>query len=180
MPVRTKPTPTELLTDAGFADRFWARVQKSEGCWRWKGNAPGGYGVVDTRRKGTRFVLRAHRVAWELTNGLIPDGLHALHGCDNKRCVRPHPEHVHLGTHAENMREAAERGLAPSGFRKPNTILRDVDVAAIADSTEPGHELAKRYGVSQQTVCDIRKGRRRAKSLATAGRPPARLEAFHG
>lgn len=93
------------------ATRFWSKVAKTNGCWLWTaGTFANGYGVF--RMYGKNF--RAHRVAWELTNGTIPDGLSVLHNCpggDNKRCVL----HLWLGTHIDNMRDGVVKGQFPTG-----------------------------------------------------------------
>src|SRR5688500_2653189 len=88
-------------------DRFWPKVQKSDGCWEWTGaKQPAGYGNFYFRG----VVQLAHRVAWELANGPVAVGQHVLHRCDNPRCVRI--EHLFLGTHADNMRDMLSKGRA--------------------------------------------------------------------
>lgn len=88
-----------------LSERFWERVDKSGECWVYTGYTnPKGYGVVGLE-SGNKF---AHRVAWELTNGLIPDGLWVLHRCDNPPCVRP--EHLWLGDNTDNQRDSVRKG----------------------------------------------------------------------
>lgn len=89
-----------------FEPYFWSLVDKSGDCWIWTGNIDArGYGRVhkDNRRQ------RAHRVAYELSIGEIPEGLLACHSCDNKRCVNP--SHIFIGTQKDNMQDWTKKGL---------------------------------------------------------------------
>jgi len=90
-------------------------VRMPNGCLEWIGYDMGGrYGAIWSN---DRYV-RTHRLAWELANGPIPDGLQVLHHCDNPPCCQTDPTegypegHLFLGTHADNMadRDAKGRG----------------------------------------------------------------------
>jgi len=89
-------------------DHFWDRVDKSGDCWLWTGNRfPAGLGYG-------RFIRwPAHRIAYELTHGSIPDGLCVLHSCDNPPCVRP--DHLFLGTITDNNADRDAKGRLARG-----------------------------------------------------------------
>lgn len=85
---------------------FWTQTVISEtGCWLWTGTRQGrGYGFVIRNRR--RFL--AHRYAFVLVNGPIPDGLQVLHRCDVRLCVNP--AHLFVGTQGDNMQDMASKG----------------------------------------------------------------------
>ncbi len=94
-----------------LGERVWSRIEVDPDpphCWNWTGPLTrGGYARIRVNNKSTR----AHRVVWQMLNGPITDGLHVLHNCDNKRCIRP--DHLRLGTHQDNMRDMNERHPYP-------------------------------------------------------------------
>lgn len=137
---------------------FWSRVDKSqpEYCWIWKGrlwnNTPArAYGHFDIKGVG----VFAHRMAYELTYGPIPKGLEVCHKCDNPPCVRP--DHLFLGTHTDNMRDAVAKGKLGHvpwskehpypirGEKSPNARLTDAKVLEMK-------MLYARGGVSQRSL----------------------------
>ena len=82
-------------------------VVRESGCIEWTGyTIRCGYGRTPANGKQTL----THRLAWELANGPIPDGLFVLHSCDNPPCCNI--EHLWLGTKGDNNadRDAKGRG----------------------------------------------------------------------
>ena len=159
--------------------KFWLKVNRPNPavCWEWQGGKDHGYGVVSLGSR-TAGRMPAHRMAWELVKGPIPEGKHVLHHCDNPPCVNP--AHLYLGTDVENARDRVERGRAVGNFhtavakRKPgwNRKVREDDRRGYANrkfTDEQEREiawkhkltgisksaLAREYGVSQPTITAI-------------------------
>lgn len=93
-------------------ERFWCKVQRTQGCWLWTGSTrrqQGGYGQI---AQGGQIRL-AHRVAWEMEVGPIPPGFALVRTCSTPSCVAP--AHHELVTRAENGRRARaqHRSSAP-------------------------------------------------------------------
>lgn len=94
-------------------ERFWAKVDKSEGCWVWAGQVDrNGYGVLQIRSRASRMV-RAHRYAYELAHGPIEPDLFICHRCDNPPCVNP--AHLFAGSASDNNYDASRKGRHPQG-----------------------------------------------------------------
>jgi len=124
-------------------------VPGANGCLEFTGfRNRGGYGLISV---GERMSY-AHRAAWMLANGEIPDGLHVLHRCDNPSCSNA--DHLFLGTHADNMADKVQKGRqsrAGSGNR-----VVDSDIAhfmfILAVEGHYQRAIAKRLGIHYMTV----------------------------
>lgn len=130
--------------------RFWNKVVKSSNCWKWTGaKFRGGYGNY----RGNC----AHRFSYELKNGKIPKGLVACHTCDNPICVNP--EHIFIGTHAQNVLDKVRKGRHPIGSKTYNSKLNEKLVIEIRKKYTPRkysmYRLSKEYKVSVMVICDI-------------------------
>lgn len=99
-------------TAAAVRPRFMSYIEPppyGNACWLWTGALQSErYGCLAVREGGRRMSIRAHRIAWELFRGPIPAGLNVLHACDQPRCANP--EHLFLGTQADNIRDCVMKG----------------------------------------------------------------------
>ena len=130
--------------------------EPNTGCWIWTGGTSRGYGLI--RVKGGK-ALRAHRVLWELHHGPIPDGLSVLHKCDTPLCVNP--QHLFLGTQADNLADASMKGRIARGQRAHFTKLTDEQVAEIRRCLSEGtpiKEIGRRFQIDPHTVRSLRDG----------------------
>ena len=92
--------------------RFWLYVSPTDGCWIWAGHVnDAGYGRFNWNRT-PKF---AHRIAYELVKGEIPDGMQIDHVCRNPRCV--HPNHLRLVTNKQNSENLGVQAGNTSGYR---------------------------------------------------------------
>jgi len=141
-----------------LASRFWPKVdvKGSDECWEWAAvKTSRGYGQVWNGEKK----MQAHRVAWELTHGPIPDGFCVLHHCDNRACVNP--AHLWLGTNADNMADATGKGRMARGERngRAGTKLTSEKVREARISKIPQYTIAARLGVSRSAISLIKSGK---------------------
>jgi hypothetical protein len=115
-----------------------------------------GYGTLKYNGK----MVRAHRLAWMATRGEIPEGMHVLHKCDVRLCINP--DHLFLGTNADNMRDRDQKGRhwSPAGEAHYAAKLTEDVVRAIRASAENGVIVGRRYGISHKYVSDIRLGKK--------------------
>lgn len=153
-----KPRPaTERLV--GKVD-----VRSADECWPFTGflNALG-YGQMTENRTS----VGAHRVAWRAAFGPIPEGMCVCHACDNPPCCNP--AHLFLGTHADNMADAASKKRM---WREPgrnednkhhklsNGQVREIRVRYAAGGISQ-RGLGREYGVTQAQIWHIVHDRQR-------------------
>ena len=144
------------------AERFWAKVNKNGPvhptfgpCWVWiAGKFRHGYGAIAIAGR----LRKAHRFSWELHFGPIPDGLCVLHRCDNPSCVNP--DHLFLGTDADNMADRDQKGRQAKGQRHLAKLtedqVREIRRRYQRDSAISGSTaLAREFGTSHQTILRV-------------------------
>lgn len=161
--LRKSPPPEEF---------FWSKIKKTDTCWIWQGRVDrNGYGKFHV---GSIFL--AHRYSYQLHNGPLAPGMFVCHKCDNPPCCNP--DHLFLGTAADNIKDAAAKGRMARGERNaahlyPDRVLRgsghacskltEEQVRELRDDYAAGgvtqQQLAKRYNINNSTVCYILKRR---------------------
>lgn len=106
-------------------ERFWKRVERRpDGCWQWNGGrSVNGYGACTDYLAPPTRTTYAHRLAWRILRGEIPDGLQIDHLCRNKLCVNP--EHLEPVTQAENLRRRTVKTACNHGHElTPENVYR--------------------------------------------------------
>lgn len=135
--------------------------EPNSGCWLWTG-ACGSSGypqmTVADEKTGKRKTIRLNRYMCAGINDVSPN-LSALHKCDVKICVNP--DHLYFGDQKQNVRDAIERNRWPDR-RGENSKLNKItweDAELIRSSSDTNRNLAKKYGISNGRVSDIKTGK---------------------
>ena len=146
----SKAKPWQYRKSQSFITSFWERTEKVNECLKWCGSFfANGYGQVKVNWKNRK----AHRVAYELTFGEIPNNLCVLHHCDNKWCVNP--QHLYAGTQKDNMADRSARGRGPVGEKNGNSKLSNFEIVLIQEARRRGEStlvLAERFDVDSSTI----------------------------
>jgi len=148
----TQYTPNDL-------ERFYAKISKiptERGCLEWMAGLRNGYGHFNIRKQ---FVY-AHRFAWELVNGPVPDDLVVCHHCDNPRCVNT--DHLFLGTKADNTHDMIEKGRAVHSPRYGESIgtskltaQQVLEIRSEKYANWYGTDIAAEFGVTETLISSI-------------------------
>jgi hypothetical protein len=124
------------------------RVTEDKGCWECTSLAKDRDGYIRIAFDGKDS--RLHRYIYALINGEIPAGLCILHSCDNPSCSNP--QHLSLGTVAENCHQKIIRGRNKTGKK-----LTDAQKRLIQTSNKSILETAREFSCSHKTVINLRK-----------------------
>ena len=140
-------------------ERFESKFSKTDGCWEWTGCKDRcGYGQIKIAGR----MHSAHRTAYQLYVGIIPDGLCVCHQCDNPSCVRP--DHLFLGTNADNMQDCITKGrfkylvrnqAGESNKSAKLTIAQVQTIRAMYKQGVSQRKLAREFGVAQSNISMI-------------------------
>ena len=105
--------PRARYTEEQRRAAFWEKVRRGPGCYEWTGAKCWPYGKFDWYDQNGKKEQVAHRYAWFIEHGPIPEGLQVCHHCDNGICVRD--SHLFLGTASDNAQDCLSKGRRPTG-----------------------------------------------------------------
>lgn len=146
------------LNPLDIKKKFLDKIDRSagpDGCWIYTGpKASRGYGQASFVRPIRH--IRTHRLAMMLQVGPLPDDKVVMHSCDNPPCCNP--AHLSLGSHADNTRDAINKGRIQlkSRFLKLADVERVRHLIATTDLKQ--REIADRFGISASVISSIKKG----------------------
>jgi hypothetical protein len=156
--------------------RFWPKVNvpkhingmvDENACWLWTSYTRTGrmgsgltYGRIKVKVGGVWKHIAAHRLAYELTYGLVPEGKCVLHTCDVPLCCNPN--HLFIGTVDDNNKDRVEKGRSSMGEAHPKAVLTEERVIEIVKLTKEGwtqRALAEKFNVGKRSIQNILEGK---------------------
>lgn len=155
-----------MLTDEQLIERFNSSYVPvpGPGCWLWTDPfLRNGYGLISLGKDNCRKL--AHRFSYEMHISKGIEKLVICHKCDTPSCVNP--DHLFAGTQQDNLADMVQKKRHAHGSRSLNSKLNDESALAIFISEDPLTVLAKKYGVSIQTICNLK--HKRSWTHATTG-----------
>lgn len=135
-------------------ERFWARVEKTDDCWIWKGtrnkDGYGSFGITSTHSE------LAHRFAYQIEYG--PTTAYVCHHCDNPACVRA--SHLFAGSQSDNMQDCIDKGRFSRAVGEQVSLSKlqadqVLEIRSRANDGESGAGIARDYGVTKEAVYAI-------------------------
>jgi len=98
-------------------------TKTDKGCFEWNRSLnPDGYAQISWSEKYGRRPVGVHKVIYELIYGASPKGMCVCHTCDNRKCINP--EHLWLGTVAENNADMKQKGRWRRDWRPARHVGR--------------------------------------------------------
>jgi hypothetical protein len=170
--MRQEPRAGEFALLAGvtvglksLAARLIAKtVAGADGCVEFVGcDHRKGYGEIYVgKRNGRNIKTKAHRAAYFVFSGDVPPGRLVMHKCDNRKCINP--DHLSLGSNADNMRDMVAKGRSGTcggsprrGSQSPSALLTETSASMVLGlrGSVTARQLAERLGVKRQTISNI-------------------------
>lgn len=134
---------------------FYSIPEPNSGCRLWLAYTSG-RGWARLYWKGR--LQSAAKLSWENANGPMPRGMETRHKCDNPICIDE--RHLEPGTHQDNMDDMVKRGRSNKGTKNPHAKLSKEQALAIIAATGTQQSIADHFGVCNQTVSEIKSGKR--------------------
>ena len=147
-------------------EKFWSRVLKRglDDCWEWQGaKQHRGHGHLRYQKR----LVKAHRLAYELTYGSIEEGVFICHKCNNPPCCNP--KHLYAGSPKTNVDDSIKAGtftrnsIGAEGEKNPNNKLTKKEIKEIRKMLEETDlyqwQIAEIFNCSQSNVSDIKRNR---------------------
>jgi hypothetical protein len=144
--------------DQNALDKFFSKVEKTDGCWFWKGGRQSriySYGIFSLDGEN----VYAHRLSWIIHYGKIENNLCVLHKCDIPLCVNP--DHLFLGSQIDNLEDCRKKGRSRNGSmpgeKHPLSVLSNQKVLEIRSlhGLVLQKDIALKYGVKKSQINKI-------------------------